>query len=314
MTRSRKRTQASSRKQRTKKRKRKRSAIPKRSISDLNYDHWWLKHPCWKDATALSRDEQKAAVFYEAFRRHPKLKDAWLKGIRGAKAMFDFGWQMFTGTVLNNLPKTWIELPEGLRKGVIVNQLPEMLPPVGYSVWPSEPVFNRPKNKLAPSELAELEKYHKRCRNLAAKIITIPSAKYDTGFHFLKSMNQLAANGFVLVAIDNKSREAFNYAIQFLRQGFKGKRSFRGADIYYRWPEKAQASYSMVEPCEVIEAEPRAIGKRIKKTQQGDVILESKVFEFQELCKELASLDEAKNDSELMERLNASELMTRLKL
>jgi hypothetical protein len=301
------------------KKQRRTPAVVRRTLSQINYDHWWRDHPCWSKKNGLCRDEQKAAVFFEAYRRCLSLQDAWLKGLSGPRAMIELGWQVFTASVLDHLPQTWIQLPLSLRKAITIQQLPEMLPPVGYSVWPSEPFFFDPqaippKDDFETQEEYEehwrpemLDQFHERCRNLAAKIITVPSVKYDDGLPFLKSMNRLDAEGFVLVAIDNKSREAFNYAIQFLERRLKGSRLYRGADLYCDRPKNTgaiSAGEGLFKHKRIL-AEWRAIGKRVKRSKGGDVVLESNIFKFQELCKGLESCDKTGTPSGLMLRLRS---------
>jgi hypothetical protein len=278
----------------------------------------------------MSLDEQKAAVFYEAYRRVPEIRDAWLKGISGPEAAWRFGWQPFVASVLIHLPKTWLEL--GWAKNPFLQKLYEMLPPRGYSVWPAQPEFGKKKKDLTPDELKTLEAYHKRCRKLAAEILIIPPLNEQSGgLGFLKHVTKLSDAGFVLVAIDNKSREAFNYGIQLLQRCFKTRRSFRAADIYYQFPEKPlpvrsldedyargytwdkvskmskaqRLGVAMAEQAQVVHAECLAINKRRKKRGKGhaDLILEEKVFEFQELCKGLESFDDTGEPSDLMRRL-----------
>jgi hypothetical protein len=296
-----------SRKTRVKKQRRK-PAVIRRTLSQINYDYWWREHRYWNDATTLSRDEQKAAMFYEAYRRCQTLRDTWLKGISGAKAMFDFGWQMFAATALNHLPKTWIQLPEWLRKSITMTQLPEMLPPVGYSVWPAKPVFYKEnkqykeKRELTPGELAELERYHERCRDLAAKIIVVPP-KDGSPLQLLKQLQRFDSEGFLIIAIDNKSSHVFNYAIRSLQRRLKGRRSYRIADLYWQWPRDADAMQNVEESQSIQRAEWRAIGKRVKKGKGGGIILEEKIFNFQELCKGLESYDKTGTPSDLMKRL-----------
>jgi len=225
----------------SKKRQRK-GAKPKqaRSFSDIDYTHWWCTHQVWTDATAMSPDEQKAAVFYEAYRRVPEVSDAWLKGISGPEAVDRFGWQMFVASVLMHLPKTWLEL--GWAKDHFCQILPEMLsPPVGYSVWPAQPEFKKKKKDLAPDERKRLAAYHEQCRKLAAKIVHVPRVSEKEAGQFLKQCTKLSDTGFVLVAIDNKTSEAFNYAIQFLRRRFKHSQplarfSKSGIENYRRSP------------------------------------------------------------------------------
>jgi len=305
-----------SRKVRIKKQRRK-PAVLRRTLSQINYEHWWRQHPCWNEVHALCLDEQKAAVFYEAYRRCPSLQDAWLKGIRGPKAMTDFGWQMFTATVLDHLLQTWIQLPLSLRKAIIIQQLPKMLPPVGYSVWPSEPFFFDPQAIPPKDDFETQEEYdehwrpetpkqfHQRCRNFAATVIMIPPE--DDALHLLKDLKRLVDDGFVLVAIDSRSREAFNYAIQFLERRLKRSRSYRAADLYWNWPKTAgpiPAEEGLFEDKSIL-AEWQAIGKRVKRSKGGDVVLESNVFKFQELCKGLESYDKTGTPSDLMKRLRS---------
>ena len=298
-----------------------------RSRSEINYTHWWRTHPVWKEETALSLDEQKAAIFYEAYRRVPEIRDAWLKGIRGPEVAYRLGWQSFVAVVLIHLPKTWLEL--GSAKNFLCQNLAEMLPPVGYSVWPAQPEFRKKKQELTPDELKRLEAYHERCRKLTAKIPVIPPLTEQHALSFLKEIRKLSDAGFVVVAIDNKSRETFNYGIQFLQRRLKDRRSFRAADIYYKFPQQKQPppllpddeytwekvsklsqaernslAWRMAEQTETLHAECRAIGKRRKKRKgQADVIPHEKIFEFQKLCEELESFDETGEPSDLMRRL-----------
>jgi hypothetical protein len=302
------------------KKQRRNPTVVRRSLSQINYDHWWQKHDYWNVATTLSRDEQKAAVFYEAYRRCPVLQHAWLKRVSGPQAMVKWRWQTFVATVLNHVPQTWIQLPLFLRRAITIQPLPEMLPPVGYSVWPSEPFYFDPQSK-PPKDDSETqeeyeerwrpetkEEYHERCRGLAAKIVKVPSRGPEDAIVFWQSMSRLADDGFVIAAIDNKSREAFNYAIQFLERKLKGSRRYRVADLYWRWPDKA-ADLGQLRQREAIGenngiwAEWRAIGKRVRKSEGRDLVSESNVFNFRELCKGLERYDETRSDSDLMSRL-----------
>jgi hypothetical protein len=113
----------------------------------------------------------------------------------------------------------------------------------------------------------------------------------------------LTENGFIIVAIDHKSAEAFNYAKQFLERSLKGKRSYRIADLFWQWPQKADAKIEDYEGIQRIWAELRAVGKRVKKDKGREVIPEEKVFRFGELCKGLESYDKTGTPSDLMKRL-----------
>ena len=284
-------------------------------------------------------DEQKAAVFYEAYRRVLEIRNAWLEGIRGPEAIWRFGWQMFVAGVVQYLPRTWLEL--GSAKNVFLQYLPEMLSPVGYSVYPAKPEFkdkdgNKKKKKdLTPDELKALKDYDERRRKLAVKFPVIPSVNpslnEQSASPFLKELTKLSDAGFVLVAIDNKTSEAFKYGIQLLQRYFKGKRSFRTADINYKFPEEAPAVPSLNDDyvlgytwdkiskmskaqrdalgvamaqkadADAIHAEARVIGKRRKQHE----VRAEKVFEFQEFCKELERFDETQRpeDRGLVKRL-----------
>jgi len=311
------RKRPTSRKTRIKKQRRKPAAVT-RTLSQINYDYWWRHHPCWTKADGLCRDEQKAAVFFEAYRRCQSLQDAWLKRVSGPQAMVKWRWQMFVATVLDHLPQTWIQLPLFLRRAITIQQLPEMLPPVGYSVWPSEPFFFDPQSK-PPKDDSETqeeyeerwrpetkEEYHERCRGIAAKIVMVPSRRPKDAIVFWQSMRRLADDGFVIAAIDYKSREAFNYAIQFLERRLKKSRLYRAADLYWAWPKTAIPQRGeLTERAKRIVAEWRAIGKRVKRSEGGDVVLESNVFKFQELCKGLESYDKTGTPSDLMLRLRS---------
>jgi hypothetical protein len=328
---------------RPRKTRKKAEAKRARSLSEINHSHWWLTHQVWNDATAMSRDEQKAAVFYEAYRRVPKIQDAWLKDIRGPEAVWRFGWQMFVASVVQYLPKTWLEL--GWAKNVFLQYLPEMLPPAGYSVWPAKPEFkdkdgNKKKKKdLTPNELKTLKAYDERCRKLAVKFLCVPSMNRpmneQLALPFLKQITKLSDAGFVLVAIDNKTSEAFNYGIQLLQRYFKDRRLFRTADTYYEFPKETSpvssleddyargytwnevskmrkvqrdalgAAIAQQADAAAIHAVRYLIGKRPRKRGKGqaDLIVEGKVFEFQKLCKGLESFDKTGVPSDLMELL-----------
>jgi hypothetical protein len=263
----------------------------------------------------LCKDEQKAAVFYEAYRRCKALQDAWLKGKSGAKAMVTSRWQIFVATVLDHLPQTWIQLPLFLRKAITMQQLPEMLPPVGYSVWPSEPFFFDPQAIPPKDDFETQEEYkehwqtetrdqfHERCRNLAAKIVGVPPVQLRHAGPLLHELKKLADDGFVIVAINNKSAEAFNYAIRFLQRNLKRERSYRIADLFWQWRKRADAKIEESEGIQRAWAERRAIGKRVKRADGGRLILEEKVFNFRELCKGLEGYDETQTPSNLMKRL-----------
>jgi hypothetical protein len=222
--------------------------------------------------------------------------------------MVDLNWQLFTATVLNNLPQTWIELPLSLRRAITIQHLPEMLPPVGYSVWPSESFFFDRQTIPAKDDSETQQEYeehwrpempdefHQRCRNLAASIVTIPPVRDDNAFRLLKNLGRLAEDGFLIVTIDNKSSEAFNYGIQFLQEcRLKARRSYRNADLYYQSSGHPDATKNV--------GELRAVGKRINKAGGGEIIQEEKIFNFQELCKGLESYYETENPSDLMKRL-----------
>jgi hypothetical protein len=316
-----------------------------RSLSKINYRHWWREPAIWNGETSMSLDEQKAAVFYEAYRRVPAIRDAWLEGVSGPAAAWHFGWQMFVASVVQYLPNTWLEL--GWAKNSFLQYLPEMFPPVGYSVYPEKPEFNdkdgnkKKKEELTPDELKALNAYDKRRRKLAVKFPVIPSVNPSlnerSALPFLKELKKLSDAGFVLVAIDNKTSEAFNYGIQLLQRYFKGKRSFRTADIYYEFPKealpvpslnadyargytwdkvskmsKAQrdalgAAMAQQSDATAIHAVCYGIGKRQRKRGKGqtDVLSEGKVFEFQKLCKGLESFDKTDVPSDLMKLLRS---------
>lgn len=328
---------------RPRKTRKKAKAKPARSLSEINYSPWWRTHQVWNDATAMSPDEQKAAVFYEAYRRVPKIQDAWLKGIRGTEAIWRFGWQIYVANVVQFLPKTWLEL--GWAKNVFLQYLPEMLPPVGYSVYPAKPEFkdkdgNKKKKKdLTPDELKTLKDYDERRRKLAVKFPVVPLMNplmnEQDALPFLKQITKLSDAGFVLVAIDNKTREAFNYGIQLLQQYFEDRRLFRTADTYYEFPKetlpvpsadddsargytldkiskmsKVQrdalgAAFAQQADADAIHAICYSIGKRRKKRGKGqaDLIVEQRIFEFQKLCKGLESFDKTGTPSDLMKLL-----------
>jgi hypothetical protein len=186
----------------------------KRDMSQINFSsqHWWKQQP-WKEqftnSAKTSLEEQKAAVWYEAARRRSEVQEAWLKG---QFRFEDNGWQYFTGRVVNNLPKSWPELDDMTKRGIIESSYSHWsVPPEGLSTFPT----NKAKAKQMKVVLMKLR--------LPEKFESFDGAK-----RFLEYARKFVNAGFEIIAVDNKTKQAVRLACKAIEAM---PRSFRKADL-----------------------------------------------------------------------------------
>jgi len=190
---------------------------------DFRSQHWWGDAEIFKRHTkpggTFGRDmeieEAKAALIYEGMRRRPEIQQAWREG------KFSFGannWQYLTGWAVNYLPLSWLELKDlypmaaaGFAEAVLS---PHFVPPIGYSTFPG---------KSAPEQ----------CEEVCANLLRLPEKDDpDEALAFVKRVRRFADSGFVLVAVDHKTKQSDAYALRALKKILaKSPRTFRKADL-----------------------------------------------------------------------------------
>ncbi len=181
----------------------------KRVQSQIKFSHWW------KDRDFIQRftegqipiEEQKAAVWYEAARRHREVQRAWREG----KFNFgDDGWQEFTIWVVLNLPRCWPELDRLTKQGIIeASYSPWSIPPEGYSTFPTDKEI---QGKVSMQVLRLPE----------------PNEPPDAAQRFVEHARRFEDAGFLIVAVDKKQNQAVRAAFEAIEEL---PPTFRKADV-----------------------------------------------------------------------------------
>ena len=311
----------------------KRGKLSKRDLSQINFQgqHWWGNGHIFQPRTAkdgtfqrkIAVDEAKAALIYEAMRRRPEVRQAWVEGKFGIGAD---GWQNFVGFVVMNLPKSWVELEEVTRRTLLKTVLsPFFIPPRGYSTFP---------DKSAPE----------KCRQAAMCIFRVPPSD-DAGLAvaFVKCARKLADAGFLIVAVDNKTKQSIHYALQAIEVEPRSYRSNELLEVripqlsqeeqaerdrfWEQWPAMKQKFDAEREAsCIKLSKEdeeritelfvnsvligghvnPREVVTHMvtnKRMRKGHVV-ESRTFSFVKICREFEDLDSGKiSQSDFVGRL-----------
>ena len=210
--------------------------LPKRDLSQLNFQtqHWWAEKNEFSNRgqvgqRKLSIDEEKAALIYEAMRRRPEVQKAWLDGKFGIGAN---GWQAFVGFVVHHLPQSWVELNQ-TTQCTLVRTIgsPWFVPPKGYSTFPD--------NSLP-----------EKCRMAAMNVLHLPTSDDAVAARaFVKHARKFEDAGFLIVAVDNKTKQSVRYASQAMESL---QRSFRKADLVeistpHRPPDLPQSEIDALE-------------------------------------------------------------------
>lgn len=301
-----------------------RRKLPKRDLSQINFQaqHWWTDQLKMRDR--ISIDEEKAALIYEAMRRCSEVQQAWLEGKFGTGAN---GWQNFVGFVVQNLPKSWIELDQITQHTLVkIIGLPWFIPPKGYSTFPENPEkaprkLKGKERKFWEAETKERrEAARKRCQEAAAKILHIPASDDPASAQgFVKRARKFEDAGFVIVAMDNKTKQGIRYACEAIEALH---RSVRKADlkeeriallppnisasdkqaveekhrqgIYTKrdhdelWDKYIKPTSDLHSPWhKVEEARPVVLHKR----KRGEKLVEEKLFNFKQICRDLERMD-----------------------
>jgi hypothetical protein len=276
---------------------------PARNLSQVNFaaQHWW-KDRAFTQRLAegdISLEEQKAAVWYEAARRRPEVRQAWLEGKFSLVAN---GWQFFTCFVVNYLICSWPEL-DPITKASLMNASygPWSVPPAGFSTFPSAKAAQRK---------VSMQVLH----------LPRPGDTPDAAQRFVEHARQFADNGFVIVAVDKKQKQAVRAAcaaIEALPPTFR-KADFEQYVVYGVPPNISQADEQELKQKEkegtlanqymdelwrkypppptnnlsgpwhkIAEGRERVLHKRARKGKA----IEGKKFNFESICHELEAFD-----------------------
>ena len=272
----------------------------KRQLSEIKFTHWWRKKRGLTRA-GMEIDEAKAAMIYEAMRRRPEVQQAWLEG----KFMLrDNGWPNFVIFVVQNLPTPWIEL-DTMTKQTFIECIagPWFVPPKGYSTFPET-------NKAEQ-------------RKAALQVLRLPATDDpDEALAFVKHARLFEDAGFLVMAVDNKTRQSVRCAGQAIEAL---SRSFRKADmkevIVHKLPRNISAADSEKmerkqrqgnltqkdfdkvwakyrQPTSSLNAEWHVTAEVRQlitdKRQRKGGLIESKRFDFLRICRELEDFDAGK--------------------
>lgn len=275
----------------------------KRDLSQIKFvsQHWWKeRHRAKCTRAGLPEDDAKAAIIYEATRRRSEVQQAWLNG------QSDFGpngWQPFVRVVIRNLPRCWVELDKETQEWLVAETHRHLfLPPVGYSTFPHKPPEKRERASW--------------------KELTPPKINKSNANLFLTHLQNFEQEGFIIVAIDNKTNQSVKSALAALRKELKRRlRSSRqtdiGRELLYHLPkgvsdaereavnEKVrQRTLTKQHICALWDKYPSspfaswdtiAESRRYpKKRKRGKALISLKRFDYKKLFVELEDLDNGK--------------------
>lgn len=295
--------------------------LTKRNILEIDFQaqHWWGDGRIFrrfKKGGQIQRqmnvDEAKAALIYEAMRRHPDVQQAW---INCDSASLTDGWQEFASLTANYLPYSW-DMLEFITKETFLDLMhsPWFVPPKGYSTFPD-------KSKVLECEKATLQ-----------KIPQLPAASYSLK-PFVDYLRRFEEAGFIFVAIDHKSRHRDSYAINALRKLLAHlpptcrkqdielhlehhlppgifdaekltleEKQRNGAikqkdleDFYDKYTKPTRGL--MIPWHEVATIREKQSGKRTRRTKKSSALVDEMRFDFPKLFAELADLDNGKREN-----------------
>lgn len=302
-------SKAAARKERNAKQREFKKSFPqgkcvKRNLSQIELVHWW------KDRAFIQRltkneipiEEQKAAVWYEAVRRRPEVKKAWLEGKCFGG---DNSWQHFTGYVLTTMPLPWPKLDPITKNRIMeASYSPLSVPPEGYSTFPTTKALQR---------------------KVSMQVLRLPESNNNdtnTAAQFIEQARRFAEAGFLIVAVDKKQNQAVRAAFEAIQalpptfrkadlkrrvfhhfppqisdadsKTLKDKHS-KGAlthkDLCEIWLKYNKPSNALYAPWhQTAEVQERVIHKRLR---QGKPIEERK-FNFETICRQIEAHDAGK--------------------
>ena len=283
---------------------------------DFQAQHWWgdgqiLKRYVkdGKIQRKMQVDEAKAALIYEAMRRRQEVQQTWVDG------NFDIrpkGYQEFVGMTVQHLPCSWMMLDDMTKQTFVdAMQSPWFVPPLGYSTFP---------DKSTPG----------KCEAVAIqKLPGLPKAD-DPAPNYLEYLRRFEDAGFIFVAIDHKSRQRDKYALNALgklladlpptcrKADFRTviehhlppdvsleertpltKKAKQGTltqqDLDELWRNHIKPTRNLLPPWHTrATLHTLVTGKRQRKTQRCNVLVEDMRFDFQRLFAELTDLDSGK--------------------
>ena len=286
---------------------------PQRNCSQIQITHWWYedtKKRTFPASQELSLDEQKAALLYEAVRRHPAVRKCWLEGHASHTATARLGWQPFIAKVLDTMRTPWNELcDECIDKGTgqrhatldrafFLNEYPHLIPPRGYSFFPE--IVKRKGNSA-------LDASHKRAMKAAARTLRVPDSDAQAHVHscYLKMLRGLQNEGFTILAIDTKTKEARREAIALIQEL---PQTHRARDITVQLGVKRDSRGRPIggeEPGKYKLLNPLCLEKIVAKRRRGKgILVDEKLWDFEAICGELTDLDAGKiQKSDFVERI-----------
>ncbi|MGA2029026.1 MAG: hypothetical protein ABSG87_03025, partial [Verrucomicrobiota bacterium] len=227
---------------------------------------------------------------------------AWVNG------QFSFcanGWQYFTGWVVINLPKSWPELDDMAKHGIIKSSYsPWSLPPEGFSTFPTD-------------KAEQME--------VAMQVLRLPEKfeSFDGAKKFLEYARKFVDAGFEIVAVDKKQNQAVRAAFEAIE---KLPPTFRAADrkevMFHHLPpdisdsdkqelEKKQKNgtlttkdldelwHKYIKPTNDLRTpwhKTATVQERVfHKRQRNGKLIEEIQFNFESICRQLESFDNGTN-------------------
>lgn len=338
------------------------AAIPAPKRDSAGIKAMFLKQHWWKGEVYAAKgniDEEKAAMIYEAMRRRPEIQTAWMK--IESKAQSDqkelqrirASWQPFTHFVLEHFEQSWVELNKTIsfkKDGKVVEEYvdsnfqkllideiasPYFVPPEGLSTYPDAPDI--PKEKRENGYVTTKQ----RREQIAMQILGSPKEVNVDEEALLLQVRRLAAAGFIIVAIDNKTQQSFDDGYRALYKLKDGERSARKVDLVHRFVPSPNAKDGKARRDEIEARKEKAVEdwrvarEKVERGEKSEPILlknewqtlgdittkanhkrqtkggqkEEHPFNFSQICTELKVLDQKGVNSSFVDslRLDRSE-------
>lgn len=216
-------------------------------------------------------------MLFEAIRRHPEVREAYRNGMP-ATAM---PWQPFTVLVLAWFPKAWPELDESVRRTLIQLSLdPLFKPPRGFTFYPRD-------------RQAQMR--------ASVRVLRLPSKEDpEAAMQFLRTAKRFVEAGFIIAAVDNKTKDAVMHAFTAIKHM---PRSPRAADLVLKKlaPQEDVVHGQFGEWKATQGFQVVTINKRLAKGRK--MLIEERNFNFRSICAEFEELDRSAKASDFISRL-----------